>query len=370
MAYSGLPNGNITWAANELVTSAKMNLFSANQADIAQYLMNFDPNDGVLTIQVNGTTVGTFTADDASNVTVDLPIPTTVAELSDASSYALASAIPTNVSQLNNDAGYVRQVDVNTVNDAVLDIQKNGNTIATFTANSSTNQTANLIIPVNVTDLADATSYYTKAQTDAAISTAVGAITQQTVTFEIVQNLPTTGISTTTVYMKKESGNNYYDQWMYINNQWQHLGTTEVDMSEYAKLTDIPTVPAVYDSTIRIENYDHTLIDSFSTNQASGQTITLPSPMGTLDTALNPSSSNAVTNAAICAGIKDATITLKDAAATTIGSFTTNQASNADITLPTASGTNYGLVKIVTSTTDIGEGAALTEGTIYCVVSA
>lgn len=370
MAYPGLPNGNITWAANELVTSAKMNLFSANQADIAQYLMNFDPNDGALTIQVNGTTVGTFTADDANNVTVNLSIPTTVAELSDSASYALASAIPTNVSQLNNDEGYVKQADVGTINDATLNIQKNGTTVATFTANADTNQTANLIIPVNVTDLADATSYYTKAQTDAAISTAVGSITQQTVTFEIVQNLPTTGISTTTVYMKKESGNNYYDQWMYINNQWQHLGTTEVDMSEYAKLTDIPVVPTVNDSTIRIENYDHTLVDSFSTNQSTSQTITLPNPLGSLDTALNPSSNNAVTNAAICAGIKDATITLKDAAATTIGSFTTNQASNADITLPTASGTNYGLVKIVTSTTDIGEGAALTEGTIYCVVSA
>lgn len=66
MAYSGLPNGNITWATNELVTSAKMNLFSANQADIAQYLMNFDPNDGELTIQVNGSTVATFTADDVN----------------------------------------------------------------------------------------------------------------------------------------------------------------------------------------------------------------------------------------------------------------------------------------------------------------
>lgn len=370
MAYPGLPNGNITWAANELVTSAKMNLFSANQADIAQYLMNFDPNDGALTIQVNGTTVGTFTADDANNVTVNLSIPTTVAELSDSASYALASAIPTNVSQLNNDANYVTQAQVGTINDATLTIQKNSNTVATFTANSSTNQTANIVVPEYVSDLSDASSYYTKTQTDAAISTALGQVTQQTVNYEIVQNLPTTGISTSTVYMMKETGHTYYDQWMYINSAWQHLGTTEVDMSEYAKLTDIPVVPTVNDSTIRIENYDGTLVDSFSTNQASSSTITLPNPAGTLDTALNPSSNNAVTNAAICAGIKDATIALKDADATSIGSFTSNQASNIDITIPAATSSHYGLVKIVTSTTDIGEGATLAEGTIYCVVSA
>ncbi len=370
MAYSGLPNGTITWAANELVTSAKMNLFSANQADIAQYLMNFDPNDGTLTIQVNGTTVGTFTADDVNDVTVDIPVPTTVAELSDASNYALASAIPTLVSQLTNDENYVKQSDITAVNDATLTIQKNGTAVATFTANSSTDQTANLLIPVNVSDLGDASSYYTKTQADAAIATAVGAVTQQTVNYEIVQNLPTTGISTSTVYLHKDGTNTYYDQWMYINNAWQHLGTTEVDMSEYAKLTDIPTVPTVNNATIRIVNHDSTLVDSFSTNQSNNQTITLPNPLGTLDTALNSSSNNAVTNAAICAGIKDSTITLKDADATTIDSFTVNQSSDKDITIPAATSAHYGLVKIVTSTTDIGEGAALDEGTIYCVVSA
>lgn len=370
MAYSGLPNGAITWAANELVTSSKMNLFSANQADMAQYLMNFDPNDGMLTIQVNGTTVGTFTADDASNVTVNLPIPTTVAELSDASSYALASAIPINVSQLNNDANYVTQAQVGTINDATLTIQKNSNTVATFTANSATNQTANIIVPENVTDLSDASDYYTKTQTDNAIASAIGQVTQQTVHYEIVQNLPTTGIDPSTVYLHMATGNTYYDQWMYINSAWQHLGTTEVDMSEYAKLTDIPTVPTVYDSTVTIKDASNNIVGSFTLNQSSAASITLPNPAGTLDSALNPSSNNAVTNAGICAGIKDSTVTIKDAASTTIGAFTVNQSSDSDITIPAASSSNYGLVKIVTSTTDIGEGAALAEGTIYCVVSA
>ena len=370
MAYSGLPNGDITWASNELVTSAKMNLFSANQTDMSNYLETFDPNDGTLTISVNGTPVATFTADDVSDVTADIPVPTKVADLTDAASYALASSIPTKVSDLTNDAGYVTSSAITQVNDATLSIKRNNVEVGEFSANADTDATVNIVVPTNVSDLSDASNYYTKNQTNDAIATAIGSVTQQTVNYEIVQVLPTTGISTSTVYMVKEGTNTYYDQWMYINNAWAHLGTTEVDMSAYAKKSEIPVVPTVGDGIIRIVNHDGTLVDSFSVNQTTGTTITLPSPLGTLDTALDPNSTNAVQNKAIANAIKNSTITLKDVEANTLGSFTTNQASSSDITIPTASASNYGLVKVVTSTTDIGEGAALAEGTIYCVVSA
>ena len=45
-------------------------------------------NNATLTIQKNGTTVNTFTANASSNVTANIAVPTTVAELSDASNYA------------------------------------------------------------------------------------------------------------------------------------------------------------------------------------------------------------------------------------------------------------------------------------------
>lgn len=43
--------------------------------------------DAVLTIQKNSTTIDTFTANATSNKTIDITVPTTVAELSDASDY-------------------------------------------------------------------------------------------------------------------------------------------------------------------------------------------------------------------------------------------------------------------------------------------
>lgn len=61
---------NITISAN--------NTISASQPTV---------NNGQLTIQKNGTTVNTFTANASGNVTANITVPTTVAELSDASSY-------------------------------------------------------------------------------------------------------------------------------------------------------------------------------------------------------------------------------------------------------------------------------------------
>ncbi len=48
-----------------------------------------------------------------------------------------------------------------TVNNATLTIQKNGTNVATFTANSSTNQTANITVPTKVSELTNDAGYKT-----------------------------------------------------------------------------------------------------------------------------------------------------------------------------------------------------------------
>ena len=52
-------------------------------------------NDATLTIQKNGTTVNTFTANASSNVTANISVPTTVAELSDSSDYVQTASLET-----------------------------------------------------------------------------------------------------------------------------------------------------------------------------------------------------------------------------------------------------------------------------------
>ena len=54
-----------------------------------------------------------------------------------------------------------------------------------------------------------------------------------------VDVLPTTDISTSTIYMvprKASTKDNVYDEYMYVNS-WEHFGTTDIELSEYLKKT-------------------------------------------------------------------------------------------------------------------------------------
>lgn len=79
-------------------------------------------------------------------------------------------------SNLSIDAGTgVLSATVPTVNDATLTIQKNGTDVATFTANASSNATANISVPTKTSDItnngSDNTSTYVEADELAAVAT-------------------------------------------------------------------------------------------------------------------------------------------------------------------------------------------------------
>lgn len=59
-------------------------------------------NDATLTIQRNNTNVGTFTANASSDKTINITVPTTVAELSDASTYVTQSNLATQLANKQN----------------------------------------------------------------------------------------------------------------------------------------------------------------------------------------------------------------------------------------------------------------------------
>lgn len=79
------PNDNISQLTNNVGYQTAGDVNSAIQSAISQLPT---VNDWVLTIQKNSTTIDTFSANAASNKTINIPVPTTVAELSDASDYA------------------------------------------------------------------------------------------------------------------------------------------------------------------------------------------------------------------------------------------------------------------------------------------
>lgn len=169
-----------------------------------------------------------------------------------ANTYAAASDIPTKTSDLTNDSGFITASSLPTVNDATLTITQNGTTVATFTANSSTNTSAAITvptatsdlnndsgfitsaaIPTDVSDFTNDADYQTGSQVSSAIATAIAGITG--IQFEIVQTLPATG-DPGTIYLISHggSGTDIYDEYVYVNNAWEKLGTTSADFTDVA----------------------------------------------------------------------------------------------------------------------------------------
>lgn len=55
--------------------------------------------------------------------------------------------------------------------------------------------------------------------------------------FKIVDSLPTDNINATTIYLVPYE--NEYEEYIYINNKWEMLGSTKVDLSDYVRKDDI-----------------------------------------------------------------------------------------------------------------------------------
>lgn len=85
-------------------------------------------------------------------------------------------------------------------------------------------------------------NYYKKSETytQSEVNSLINAIT--TINIQVVQTLPTEDISTTTIYLlPKESppgALNYYDEYIYVSNKWELIGTTELDLTNYFTKTE------------------------------------------------------------------------------------------------------------------------------------
>ena len=107
---------------------------------------------------------------------------------------ASKSGLPTTTSQLTNDSGFI----TNTVDD-----------LSNYYKTSDT---------------------YSKEEVDSLINAING------LNFSIVEILPTENISTNTIYLvplTSSTINNIYEEFIYLNNQWESIGTTQIDLSNY-----------------------------------------------------------------------------------------------------------------------------------------
>ena len=128
--------------------------------------------------------------------------------------FATISSVPTSTSQLTNNSDF-----------------QTGTQVASAIAAA---------VPTNVSQLTNDSNYQTGSQVSASIAAAVAAI--ETIEFQIVQSLPASGASNV-IYLVPVSGQqDVYDEYIYISNAWEKIGSTDCDLSGYVQASDLVAV--------------------------------------------------------------------------------------------------------------------------------
>lgn len=174
--------------------------------------------------------------DSKQNVIADLPQIRSGAE-------AGATAVqPEDLARIATTGSYNDSLDKPSINNVALignisldalGIQPKGN----YALESEIPDVSNFI--TNTVD--NLVNYYKKSETftKQEVNDLISAIT--TMDIRVVQTLPTEDISTTTIYFvpKTTAGtNDVYDEYIYVSNAWEHIGSTDIDLSGYQTKID------------------------------------------------------------------------------------------------------------------------------------
>lgn len=138
----------------------------------------------------------------------------------------------------------------------VMDVEVNGTSVV-----DPVSKVAEITMPTKVSDLlndagfitstvANLTNYYTKSETytQNEVDALISAIT--TLNLLVVQTLPVSGISQTTIYLvpKQTAGTqDVYDEYINLDGTssgWEHIGSTEIDLSNYYTKSEVDALLA------------------------------------------------------------------------------------------------------------------------------
>lgn len=111
-------------------------------------------------------------------------------------------------------------------------IKRNGVTLEV------TNKTVDITVPTNTNQLTNGAGFQTASDVNSAISSAIADISG--ISYSIVTSLPATG-EAGVIYLISNSGTNpnIYDEYIYVNNAFEKIGTTDVDLSGYVQTSDL-----------------------------------------------------------------------------------------------------------------------------------
>lgn len=166
----------------------------------------------------------------------------------DLSDYAHKNEIPTKISDLTNDEGFINSY---TETDPTVPAWAKQTNKPTYTASEVGALPADTVIPTvptNISDFVNDAGYLTEHQslnnyaTKNYVEQIVAGIETGLLKRAVVATLPSSGIDENTIYMVERTNsetNNVYDEYLYLNDSWEKIGSTEVDLTDYLKKTDL-----------------------------------------------------------------------------------------------------------------------------------
>ena len=178
-------------------------------------------------IKVNGT------EQTITNKAVDITVPTKTSDLTNDSNFAVdANYVHTDnnytTAEKNKLSGIAAGAQVNKIES----IKVNG------TAQTVTSKAVDITVPTNNNQLTNGAGYQTASEVQTAINSAISGITG--IDFQVVASLPATGTKGV-IYLISNSGTgtNIYDEYIWVTNRFEKIGTTEIDLSNYYNTTNL-----------------------------------------------------------------------------------------------------------------------------------
>ena len=197
-------------------------------------------HDGTLTIQKNGTTVKTFSANQSTAVTANITVPTKVGELENDRGFTSNAGTITGINMNGASKGTSGVVDLGTV---LTDASKFATSAQGTKADNAMPKaggafTGAVTVQAPTENMSPATKQY--------VDTAINAVKQ--FEYQVVTELPTAAQATMgKIYLVAHSHNpsdgkpDSYDEFITVQSgstyKWERIGNTDIDLSGYVPTT-------------------------------------------------------------------------------------------------------------------------------------
>ena len=267
-------------------------------------------NDGLLTLQRNGTTLGGFSANQATNATLNVQVPTKTSDITNDSGYITNAAIPTNISAFNNDVGYLTSVSWGDVSGKP--------SFALVATTGDYNDLQNLptipVVPTNVSAFTNDAGYLTSVDWTDILNKPPFATVASTGDYNDLLNTPvippgvilynSTGYNTDGAMTQKATtdaldlkADTSSLSLVATTGDYGDLSNTPslalvATSGSYNDLSNKPTIPTVNNATLTLQ-LDGSNVNTFTANASSNVTANfVPRKLNSRSSTLRPTSAN------------------------------------------------------------------------------